>query len=896
MAPTICLNMIVKDEEHILERTLQNLCDCIKFDYWVICDTGSTDGTRDLITRFFAKQHIKGELHEDEWRDFAHNRSLALMRAYNKTDLLLVFDADDEIHGKIVLPSAVTHDQYALKFGAADSDVTYTRTLLINNRKRFRYYSVVHEYISCMEEASDPNARMCLLDGNYYLVSGRAGARSKDPLKYRKDAEILAAAHKKAVAAKDNLYKRYAFYCANSYFDDTSYELAIQWYKTVLSQDNWEQEKYVSCFRLYECYEKLGKQEMGLIYLVEGMTYDLSRAECPYLLIKHYCCMGTERPACMRVAYYYYRVIAEKYESARGMPIIKGEDTEKARDPALQQPHNEKLFMSSIDQNFNLPYFMIIVAYKLEDIACGVTMFEIIFKHRQRFFSVWHINNLLNNLRFYVPHAVATDPTFADRANAYVAFLAENGFSDEFFRKITATFDYAAHGVHLTSPSNKSDDSTYPALSDATSYNVMFYTGFADAPWNYTHTMSAALGGSEKAVAYLSQELKIRLKETMTRESQRHDGSSNSSRNHGARNVHQTVKVFVVGTVAPEPSSRDDDDSVTYVPLQQLSHLLTTTPMHAIICSRYISILPTHHRHISPDTRIFIWAHDTCLLPYGCEETAPDIIDTWASRITACVCQTPWHRRVFEDTYPALRGKIHVINNGIRCDMIRRRRRDDTDQSETRVSMPLSITPPYTDKVRHRFIFTSRPERGLARLLTLWPQIVQLLPDATLVISSYVPFPAHNEEGRALQSQIQQLNTEFPLLALSPNELGEPCTRIRHAGALAAEALYNEMHMAEFWLYPSHYHETSCITAMEMLMAGVVCMYYPIAGLADTLNGQGIELTEGLEIEGLMTVASPDDVDQQATANRHRLIERGVTEASRWSWSHRATEWMSAFF
>ena len=38
--PTLCLNMIVKDESHIIEKTLKNLCDKFKIDYWVICDTG----------------------------------------------------------------------------------------------------------------------------------------------------------------------------------------------------------------------------------------------------------------------------------------------------------------------------------------------------------------------------------------------------------------------------------------------------------------------------------------------------------------------------------------------------------------------------------------------------------------------------------------------------------------------------------------------------------------------------------------------------------------------------------------------------------------------------------------------------------------------------------------
>ena len=40
---SICLNMIVKNESHIIIETLKNLCSYIDFGYWVISDTGSTD-------------------------------------------------------------------------------------------------------------------------------------------------------------------------------------------------------------------------------------------------------------------------------------------------------------------------------------------------------------------------------------------------------------------------------------------------------------------------------------------------------------------------------------------------------------------------------------------------------------------------------------------------------------------------------------------------------------------------------------------------------------------------------------------------------------------------------------------------------------------------------------
>lgn len=60
MRKTVCLNMIVKNESHIIEKTLTMLTNKIKFDYWVICDTGSTDATPSIILNFFKEKNIKG--------------------------------------------------------------------------------------------------------------------------------------------------------------------------------------------------------------------------------------------------------------------------------------------------------------------------------------------------------------------------------------------------------------------------------------------------------------------------------------------------------------------------------------------------------------------------------------------------------------------------------------------------------------------------------------------------------------------------------------------------------------------------------------------------------------------------------------------------------------------
>ena len=241
MKPLICLNMIVKDESHIIIDTLTKLMNKVSIDYWVISDTGSTDNTQEIIKTFFKDKCVPGELYEDKWENFAHNRTLALEHAHEKSEYIFVFDADDELCGDFQLPT-LTEDAYHIQFGDVNG-TSYTRVLLVNNKKKWRYLSVIHEFIDCVDNPHTSG----FITGNYYCVSGRSGNRSKDPDKYLKDALVLEKAHAEALVKKDLLYLRYAFYCANSYFDYGKYEDASKWYKITLSQDNWEQEKYVSC-------------------------------------------------------------------------------------------------------------------------------------------------------------------------------------------------------------------------------------------------------------------------------------------------------------------------------------------------------------------------------------------------------------------------------------------------------------------------------------------------------------------------------------------------------------------------------------------------------------------------------------------------------------------------
>ena len=110
--PTICLNMIVKNEAPVIRRCLESVRPLI--DTWVIVDTGSSDGTQDIIRSALAD--MPGELVERPWVDFAHNRSEALRLARERADYTLIIDADDtlDVRPDFALP-VLTANSYTLE-------------------------------------------------------------------------------------------------------------------------------------------------------------------------------------------------------------------------------------------------------------------------------------------------------------------------------------------------------------------------------------------------------------------------------------------------------------------------------------------------------------------------------------------------------------------------------------------------------------------------------------------------------------------------------------------------------------------------------------------------------------------------------------------------------------
>ncbi len=262
--PTICLNMIVRNEAHVVHEIL----DCVApyLDYWVIVDTGSDDGTQDVIRHHLAGLGIPGELHERPWRNFGANRSEALDLARGHGDYIWVVDADDLVVGELDL-SDLTDDAYELRFGQG---FTYWRPQILKNGLPWSYRGVVHEYLHCEQ----PFIRT-RLEGDYHLESRRLGNRSADPEKYARDRDLLL-----VEVERNPDDERSVFYLAQSYFDYGDFESALTWYRRRAEMGRWAQEVYYSLYRVAECLARLDQPwPVVLDAYLKAWAYRPTRAE-----------------------------------------------------------------------------------------------------------------------------------------------------------------------------------------------------------------------------------------------------------------------------------------------------------------------------------------------------------------------------------------------------------------------------------------------------------------------------------------------------------------------------------------------------------------------------------------------------------------------------------------
>ena len=181
--PTLCLNMIVKNEGKIITRLFDSVSSII--DSYCICDTGSTDNTKEIITEYFENKGIPGKIVNESFINFAHNRNFAMQSCFGMSDYILFLDADMILEVKPNFNKSIlsSYDSFMILQGT--DDFYYNNMRIIKNNGLYIYIGVTHEYISTPPKNTQSN-----IDKNTLFIRdiGDGGAKAD---KFERDVRLL---------------------------------------------------------------------------------------------------------------------------------------------------------------------------------------------------------------------------------------------------------------------------------------------------------------------------------------------------------------------------------------------------------------------------------------------------------------------------------------------------------------------------------------------------------------------------------------------------------------------------------------------------------------------------------------------------------------------------------
>jgi len=380
--PTICLNMIVKNESKIILRLLESVLPII--DSFCICDTGSTDDTIKIIQSFFDTNKIKGKIIEEPFRDFGYNRSFALSACndVDNSDYILLLDADMifKINPNIIINDfkrKLIQDYYYVFQG--NEYISYKNTRIIKNRLNMKYIGVTHEYVQTPKNASSsciPIDEICIND------IGDGGAKTD---KYTRDIKLL------LQGLIDNPNNgRYTFYLANSYREQGNFEKAIEYYKKRVELGDWIEEIWMSYYNLGKIYKLSGKKMEAVFYWLEAYNVFPSRIENLYEIIEQYRLDNKHK-----LAYTFYNLAD------------------------FERKNNSKwdyLFTEKSVYEYNLDYELTIIGYycnhdnyDLKNVCMKLIKNNLLEKYK--------FDNVISNYKFYCPSLIEKSKRLSDENN-----------------------------------------------------------------------------------------------------------------------------------------------------------------------------------------------------------------------------------------------------------------------------------------------------------------------------------------------------------------------------------------------------------------------------------------------------------------------------------------------
>jgi len=237
-----------------------------------------------------------------------------------------------------------------------------------------------------------------------------------------------------------------------------------------------------------------------------------------------------------------------------------------------------------------------------------------------------------------------------------------------------------------------------------------------------------------------------------------------------------------------------------------------------------------------------------------------------SSRIDRYICLSNWQAATYSRHFNIDKSRIFITRNGIN---------------------PLLFGDTSIKREKYRLIYSSEPTRGLDVLLDVFPKVRKDFPGLTLYIFSDYEFYG-KPKGSALSDD------ECKAIFAKTKQAG-----ISNMGNIKQNELAKEFMRSYIFAYPTHFEETSCISAIEAQAAGVPVLTTRLAALSETVqDGITGKLIPGNSRSWLYTHRFIKELKRLLADDKEwkRMSQNGMKRArEHYSWEMIAKEWLAEF-
>lgn len=178
----------------------------------------------------------------------------------------------------------------------------------------------------------------------------------------------------------------------------------------------------------------------------------------------------------------------------------------------------------------------------------------------------------------------------------------------------------------------------------------------------------------------------------------------------------------------------------------------------------------------------------------------------------------------------------------------------------------------------YRMIYTSSYDRGLEHLLRMWPDIIKEVPKANLVIC----YGWNTYDKMVLEGRRDPKFKEYMV-----NLMNQP--GIKELGRIGHRKLVQQLKEARFFVYPSHFEEISCISAMKAQAAGCIPVCTNYAALKETVK-------DGVIVDGKCGDNNTNEKFKQALIFALKNPKQVNIDKEQFGWDKVAEEWDKELF